>query len=131
MINQLMETGVQVAATLLITLIGVLGSYLTLKLSRKHELASINAAQQEAVTLAQQTVEELQQTVVASLKDAHADGRLSEEEIELLKETLVKMTLEKLSRPAYDLLRAAAVDVAALITGAGEKMVLNMKNRGA
>lgn len=127
MTNVLLESAVQVMATLLITLIGVLGSYLTIKLGRKQELAAVNAAQQEVIELAQQTVGELQQTMVENLKAAHADGKLTKEEIASLRKLLVDKTMEKMSVTTYNLLAAAAVDIGALIRGAGENLIAAIK----
>lgn len=76
-----MESAIQVLASALLMLVGVLGSWLTLKLGKKQELAAINAAQQEVIRLTYLTVDQLQQTLVNELKAAHADGKLSREEI--------------------------------------------------
>ena len=130
MTNIIIESAVQIMATLLITLIGVLGSYLTIKLGKKQELAMVNAAQQEVIELAQQTVGELQQTMVENLKAAHADGKLTKEEIASLRKLLVDKTMEKLSVPTYTLLSAAAVDIGALIRGAGEDLIASIKREG-
>ena len=127
MTDILIESTVQIMATLLITLIGVLGSYLTIKLGKKQELAAVNAAQQEVIELAQQTVGELQQTMVENLKAANADGKLTKEEIASLRRLLVDKTMEKMSVTTYNLLTAAAVDIGALIRGAGENLIASIK----
>ena len=116
----------QVLATLLITLIGVLGAWLTAKIGKRVELSNINKAKDELIIAAQQTVMELQQTVVEGLKDVAIDGKLSEEEITELSGLLVNKTKEKMSLPAIKLLEAAAVDVNALIRGAGEALINQM-----
>lgn len=131
MTDILIESAVQLAATLLITLIGVLGTYLTLKLGKREELASVNEAQQEVIGLAKQTVGELQQTVVDGLKAAHSDGKLAKEEVAALKEMLVDKTVSKMSGATYGLLVAAGVDIGALIQGAGESFIQRMKERAA
>lgn len=118
----------QVVATLLITLIGVLGAWLTAKIGKKVELANINRAKDELIAAAQQTVMELQQTVVEGMKEAAADGKLTEDEINTLSITLLARTKEKMSMPAIQLLEAAAVDVNALIRGAGEALIAEMHN---
>lgn len=127
MINVVLENLVNIAAAAVIMLIGVLGSYLTLKLSQRTELKSINAAQQEVILMAQQTVGELQQTVVAKLKEASIDGKLSKAEIAELSRELLSRTVQKLSVPTQDLLRAAEVDIVALIQGAGEAWIEQLK----
>lgn len=116
----------QALATLLITLIGVLGALLTAKIGKRVELSNINKAKDELILAAQQTVMELQQTVVEGLKDVAIDGKLSEEEIAELAGMLINKTKEKMSLPAIKLLESAAVDVNALIRGAGEALINQM-----
>ena len=123
----IMETVVQIVATLLLTLIGVLGTWLTIKISKKAEMASIAAATNEATKAAQTTVLELQQTTVEAMKAAHEDGKLSEDEIKNLSAMLLEKALDKMSEPAKALLMAAGVDISAIITGAGEAMIGAMK----
>lgn len=116
----------QVIATLLITLIGVFGAWLTAKIGKRVELTNINKAKDELIVAAQQTVMELQQTVVEGLKEKAADGKLTDEEIEGLCLSLLTKTKEKMSLPAIKVLEAAAVDVNALIRGAGEALIERM-----
>ena len=127
--EQLLEYGMQVAATLLVTLIGVLGAWLTLKLGKSANLQNIDAAQKELIRAAKLTVGELQQTMVTELKSANADGKLSAAEIKELQEKLLSKTLEKLSAPAAELLKNATVDVNALIIGVGESWIERMKSQ--
>ena len=123
----IIETAVQIVATLILTLIGVLGTWLTAKIAKRNELANINAATNEAIGAAQLTVLELQQTVVDGWKAARADGKLSKDEITQLGTMLIDKTMEKMSDSAKNLLTAAGVDITAIIKGAGEAMVQNMK----
>lgn len=123
----IIETAVQIVATLILTLIGVLGTWLTAKIAKRNELANINAATNEAIGAAQLTVLELQQTVVDGWKAASADGKLSKDEITQLGTMLIDKTMEKMSDSAKNLLTAAGVDITAIIKGAGEAMVQNMK----
>ncbi len=120
---------VEVAATLLITLIGVLGTWLTAKIAKKQQLAGIAAATEQVIQAAQITVGELQQTVVEKIKAA-GGGKLTEAQIAELGELLKKKTMEKLSNPVITLLEAAAVDVQALICGAGENCLNKLKTAG-
>ncbi len=119
----IIESLVEIVSALMITLIGVLGAWLTTKLGKKQELASINAAQEELIKMAKITVGELQQTVVDGLKASREDKKLTKEEIAELGEMLVDKTIEKMSEPAIKLLSAAAVDITALIHGAGEEII--------
>ena len=120
MIEIILENLINILAAALMALMGILGSLITAKLSERTRLESINAAQQELMSMAVQTVGELQQTVVDKLKASRADGKLTENEIRALGSTLVEKTLEKLSAPAAKLLNAAGVDIIALIHGAAE-----------
>lgn len=127
MMDVIIENAVAIVATLLMTLIGVLGTWLTAKLAKREELTNINAAQQEAIKAAQITVGELQQTLVEGLKAGHEDGKLTKEEIETLGALLVDKTLKKMSASAIGVLNAAAVDITALIKGAGEDWIQKLK----
>ena len=128
MLDFVIQNAIQVVATLLITLIGVLGTWLSVKLAKREELKNIATATNELVGAAQLTVLELQQTLVDGWKEAHADGKLTNEEKEQLGTALLYKTKEKMSAPAMTLLSAAGVDVNAIITGAGEAMVKNIKD---
>lgn len=127
MTQELMIYGMEIAATLLITLIGVLGAWLTMKIGKSTQLQNINAAQKEVIRAAKMTVGELQQTVVDGLKASRTDGKLTREEIGDLGRQLVDMTVQKLSLPTFDLLKAASVDIEAMITGAGESWINKLK----
>lgn len=116
----------QVIATLLITLIGVFGAWLTAKIGKRVELTNINKAKDELIEAAQQTVLELQQTVVEGMKAAAQDGKLTEDEITELSIMLLNKTKQKMSLPSIKLLEAAAVDVNALIRGAGEALIAEL-----
>ena len=127
MSNIILQNVTQVVATLLITLIGVLGAWLTTKLAKKEKLKNITAATNELVGAAQITVLELQQTLVDGWKKINADGKLTDDEKKWLRKALLDKTKEKMSTPAMDLLIAAGVDVNAIITGAGESMIRSIK----
>ena len=124
--DAIIEIIAQVVATLLITLIGVLGTWLTAKVLKRVELTNINKAKDELVEAAQRTVLELQQTVVEGMKAAAQDGKLSEEEITELSIMLLNKTKQQMSLPAIKLLEAAAVDVNALIRSAGEALIAEL-----
>ena len=126
--NVIIETVVQIVATLLITLIGVLGTWLTAKIAKKHELANSAAATDEATKAAQTTVLELQQTTVEAMKAASEDGKLTQSEIEELGALLLQKALDKMSNSAKNVLTSAGVDITALIKGAGEALINRLKN---
>ena len=129
MMDAIMVNAVELTASLLMILLGVLGTWLSLKIGKKQELAALNGAVSEAVGMARLTVDELQQTVVDGLKAGRADGRLTKQEITMLSEKLWSMTLEKMSAPAVSLLEAAKVDLRGLIQGAAEAWIRDMQER--
>ena len=122
---------VRVVGSLLITLIGALGAWLTVKIGRYKQLQNINSAINETIRAAEITVGELQQTVVDGLKAKAADGKLTKQEIADLGVMLLDKTKEKMSAPAYELLEAAQVDIDALITGVGESWIQRIKQADA
>ena len=121
------ETIVSVAANLAVTLIGVLGAWLLAQIGKTQHLQTINTAVGELTTAAEQTVLELQQTVVDDLKAASADGKLTQDEINALGKKLLKGTLKKMSDSGIGVLKAANVDINAIVTGAGEALIAKMK----
>ena len=123
----LIENAVNIAAAFFIALIGVFGAWLTAKLGKSAQLDTVNRAQQELIKLAQITVGELKQTVVDGMKAASKDGKLSKEEVAQLGQLLYEKTTAKLSASAMDVLTAARVDISALITGAAEHLIGQMK----
>ena len=123
----LIENAVNIVAAFFIALIGVFGAWLTAKLGKSTQLDTVNRAQQELIKLTQITVGELKQTTVNGMKAAHKDGKLTKEEIAQLGRLLYEKTNAKLSASAVDVLTAAQVDVAALITGTAEHLIGQMK----
>ena len=99
MTNVIIENLVQIAATLLITLIGVLGAWLSTKLAKREELKNISTATNEVIHAAQQTVLELQQTTVEGMKKAHADGKLTKDEITELGKLLIDGAMARCPTP--------------------------------
>lgn len=124
----IIETLVSVAANLAITLIGVLGAWLLAQISRTHKLDSISAAMDQLTEAAELTVLELQQTVVDDLKAASADGKLTQDEINDLGKKLLEGTLQKMSESGINVLKAANVDINAIVTGAGEALIARIKH---
>lgn len=123
----IIETIVSVAANLVVTLIGVLGAWLLAQISKSQRLSNINTAVGDLTSAAEQTVLELQQTVVDNLKTASEDGKLTQEEITELGKLLLAGTLKKMSSSGISVLKAANVDINAIVTGAGEALIAKMK----
>lgn len=127
MVEIIIENIVRIAATLLITLIGVLGAWVTAEIGKTKELTNIAAATNEVINAAQLTVLELQQTVVDGWKAASADGKLTSNEISELGSMLLEKTMAKMSDTTKNLLNSAGVDISAIIKGAGEAFINRMK----
>ena len=123
----IIETIVSVLANLAITLIGVAGAWLVTQIGKSQQLKTINVAVGELTNAAEQTVLELQQTVVDDLKAASADGKLTQEEITVLGKQLLEGTLQKMSDSGIGVLKAANVDINAIVTGAGEALIARIK----
>ncbi len=62
------------------------------------------------------------------MKEASADGKLTQEEITNLGKLLLDGTLAKMSDSAIGVLKAANVDINAIVTGAGEALIAKIKN---
>ena len=122
MTNVIIENLVQIVATLIVTLIGVLGAWLTAKIAKRAELSNISTATDEAIR-------ELQQTTVDKLKAASADGKLTKAEIAELGKMLIDGSMEKMSDAAKNVLNSAGVDITAIIKGAGEALIASMKEK--
>lgn len=123
----IIETIVSVLANLAITLIGVAGAWLVTQIGKTQQLNTINTAVGELTAAAEQTVYELQQTVVDNLKAASADGKLTQDEITVLGKKLLEGTLQKMSDSGIGVLKAANVDINAIVTGAGEALIARIK----
>lgn len=125
----IMEVAAQAAGALLVAVISVAGAWLSAKIGRRQELASIAAATEEAAEAAKRVVLELQQTAVEGMKAARVDGKLSRAEVEQLGKLLLEKSLAQLSQPAKQVLEAAGKDVCAIIRSAGEAAVLAIKQQ--
>lgn len=125
--NMLITYAVRIAATLLLTLISVLGAWLTALVGKNKKMQTVAVALHELVEATKTTVGSLQQKVVDNLKAAHEDGKLTKDEIKMLGAMLKDKTLQKLSQPAYEVLEAASVDIEAWIEDAAEDWIRALK----
>ena len=125
----IIEMVAQIVGTFVLMLIGVAGTWLTAKIAKRNELASIAAATAEATDAARRVVLELQQTMVEGMKASCEDGKLSNSEIEQLSALLLNKALAQLSEPAKNILAAAGKDVSAIIQSAGEATILAIKKQ--
>jgi hypothetical protein len=127
MTDVIIENIVKIIAALLMMLISVGGAYLTSLIARNEKLKSIGMATQQIIDAALQTAGELQQTMVDDLKEASADGKLSKEDIATLGRDVVELTLLKLTQPTKDLINGAGGDIEAIIHGATEAWLEEIK----
>ena len=127
MTDVIIENVVRIIAALLMMLISVGGAYLTALISKNEKLKGIGIATEQIIEAAMQTAGELQQTVVEQMKAAAIDGKLSEEEISDLGKQVVGLTLAKLTQPTKDLIDGAGGDIEAIIHGATEAWLEEIK----
>jgi hypothetical protein len=125
----LIEAASQIILTLVVTLLGVAGTWVLRKLNQSEHLKNIAAAVQQVIEAAQLTAAELEQTLVKTYKAGNG-GKLSADQIAVLQTTLLNKTAEKLSKSVIELLEAAQTDVNALITGAAEQWIGALKQEG-
>lgn len=128
-IGTLIQYVAEIVCLLIITALGIFGTWLLKKLKQKKGLENISLASEQVIKSAQETVLELQQTLVEGWKRSQ-DGKLTNEQIEELKSKVLEITLKKLADPTLKLLTAAKVDVTATITSAVEGYVLELKKGG-
>ena len=127
MTDVIIENVVKIIGALLMMLISVGGAYLTALISRNEKLKGIELATQQIIDAALQTAGELQQTMVNDMKEASADGKLSKEDIAVLDRDVVELTLLKLTQPTKDLINGAGGDIEAIIHGATEAWLEEIK----
>ena len=127
MTDVIIENIVRIVAALLMMLISVGGAYLTSLIAKHEKLKAISEATQQVIDAALQTAGELQQTMVNDLKEASADGKLSKEDIATLGKDVVELTLLKLTQPTKDLINGAGGDIEAIIHGATEAWLEEIK----
>ena len=123
----LIEVGTQVLFELLLLVLSVAFAFIGKWLAKHEKLKTVAAAMEEVQELARETVGELQQTVVEGLKAATENGKLSKTDIEWLGQQLIEKVAAKMSIPAEETLRAAGVDVVALIHSAAEAFIAEIK----
>lgn len=102
-----------------------------MQIGKHQELKTINAAVGELTTATETTVQELNQTVVEGLKEASADGKLTKDEIQHLGKLLLEGTMAKMSNAGINVLKAANVDINAIIVSAREALIARIKQQKA
>ena len=116
----------EVVGLVIVTLLGIFGSWLLSKLKNQTNLKNIAAATEEVIKAAQTTVMELQQTLVTDWK-ASQNGKLTEEQKLELQDKVLTITMDKLSDPVIGLLEGAKVDLMTTIMSAAEAYIAQLK----
>ena len=126
--NTIIQYIAEIVAILVISAIGVFGSWLLNKMKQQKGLENIAMATEQVIQAAQVTVRELQQTLVGNWKEQQENGKLTAEQIVELKQKAIDITLKKLSEPTLKLLESAKIDVEVMITSAAEAYIDELKN---
>jgi len=126
-LNIILPYTLQIVSALVIAAIGVAGTWATAKFAQGKHLDNIASAMDMVTTAAQSTVGELNQTVVEAMKAGN--GKLTQEQKAHLGSELLNMTKQKLAAPVVNLLAATQTDVDAVIQGAAESHLDNLKRQ--
>ena len=128
-LNTIIQYVAEILGLAIATAIGILGTWILNKIRQNKNLTNISAATEQVITATQETVRRLQQTLVESYKEAQG-GKLTPEQILELKQKTLDITLQQLGAPTLNLLAAAKIDVANIITNAAEAFINEMKENG-
>jgi len=120
-------TILEIMATAAITAIGIAGAWLTAKIGQGKHLDNIATATDLLTSATQQTVEQLNQTIVERYRSEAKNGKLTKEQITQLGNELFYWTKRKLSSPVVNLLETAKTDVNAAIEGAAQSYIGSLK----
>lgn len=127
-INTIIQYVAEIVAILVISAIGIFGTWLLNKIKQQKGLENIAMATEQVIQAAQVTVRELQQTLVGNWKEQQENGKLTAEQIVELKQKAIDITLKKLSEPTLKLLESAKIDVEVMITSATEAYIDELKS---
>lgn len=125
----LIEQAVTTVARLLEALVLAYGAWALEKFGKNKKLQNLNLANQELCKIVKQTVRELNQTIVAKLKENSPDGKLTDVQIADLNERLLALVKAKTDEVTIALLTAAGTDLDALITGQCEAYLDKLKEQ--
>lgn len=119
-----------IATEAILAILGIAGTWVLIQMGKTKKFTNIEAAAYEVKGTVVETVWELQQKYVEKWKAANADGKLTDEEVATLNRYLMDTVLAKLSEPAKKILVAAGKDLTAMIKGAAQAAILQMKKGG-
>lgn len=128
-LQTIFQYAAELIALILVSAIGLLGAWVLNKINKNKDLKNIEDATAMVIFATQETVRRLQQTLVDDYKQNSDIGKLTPEQIEILKDKTQQITMEQLAEPILELLAAVNVDVSSLITNAAESYINQIKNR--
>lgn len=123
----IIEVAVQVIGAILMGIVGIVFAYIGKWMGKTKQLETVYAAMGQLEAVVKNVVGELQQTLVEGLKEASEGGKLSQEDIILLGKELIEKTTAQLSDPASDTLKAAGIDIEAMIHSIAEAYISKIK----
>lgn len=123
----IIEVAVQVIGAILMGLVGIIFAYLGKLIGKSKEMEHISAAMEQLEAVVKNVVGELQQTTVELMRAETEDGKLTSKDIYELGKLLVEKATEQLSNPASDTLKAAGIDVEAMIHSVAEAYIERIK----
>ena len=123
----IIEVVVQVMGAILMGIVSIAFAYIGKWMGQTKKLETVSAAMEQLEAVVKNVVGELQQTTVEKMKAATADGKLTPADIKELGETLFIKSYEQLSDPASATLRAAGIDVEAMIHSVAEAYIERIK----
>lgn len=103
------------------------GAWVLDKIGKNEKLKNLSLAIQLVLEMTRQTAEELQQTIVGDLKNSRPGGKLTPEDIDDLGFRLLKMVKIKVDEASKEVIKAAGIDLDALITGECEAFLNRIK----
>lgn len=125
----LIEQVATTVARVLEALVLAYGAWALEKFGKNKKLQNLNLANQELCKIVKQTVRELNQTIVAELKEKSPDGKLTDIQIADLNARLLTLVKAKTDEVTIALLTAAGADLDALITGQCEAYLDKLKEQ--
>ncbi|MBQ6403855.1 MAG: hypothetical protein IJI27_08115 [Oscillospiraceae bacterium] len=104
------------------------GAWVLDKIGKNAKLKNLSLAIQLVLEMTRQTAEELQQTIVGDLKAKRPGGKLTPEDVDDLGFRLLNTVKIKVDVASQELIKAAGIDLDALITGECEAFLNRLKS---
>lgn len=124
----LIEQTVNIAYRLIWAATLAFGAWVLDKIGKNAKLKNLSLAIKLVLEMTRQTAEELQQTIVDDLKKSRPGGKLTPEDVDDLGFRLLNMVKIKVDIASQELIKAAGIDLDALITGECEAFLNRLKS---